>query len=104
VVDLKFKNDTNGSILIWPYFTDKDNLVFDFYGTKDSRIVDVKKPIQYDRKEDGSMKAEWTRVVIKDGITSTSTFKSIYQSPALFHKEEQFISATPTLTSTLKTN
>jgi vancomycin resistance protein YoaR len=104
VVDLKFKNDTNGSILIWPYFMDKDNLVFDFYGTKDSRIVDVKKPIQYDRKEDGSMKAEWTRVVIKDGITSTSTFKSIYQSPALFHKEEQFISATPTLSSTLKTN
>ncbi len=101
VVDLKFKNDTLANLLIWPSFPDKDTLVFDFYGTKDQRVVDVKKPIQYDRKEDGSLKAEWTRVVLKDGVTSTSTFKSVYQPPALFHKEEEFVtSASPAPTPT----
>lgn len=93
-VDLKFLNNTSAHILIWPHFKDDNNLIFDFYGTKDSRKVVLLKPIQYDRKEDGSMKAEWTRVVTKDGITSTSTFKSIYQSPALFHKEESFVANT----------
>ncbi|MCX6797311.1 MAG: hypothetical protein NTX98_02425, partial [Candidatus Doudnabacteria bacterium] len=68
-------------------------------GTKDSRKVVLSKPIQYDRKQDGSMKAEWTRVVEKNGVTSTSTFKSIYQSPALFHKEEKFVTATGTTSS-----
>ncbi len=98
-VDLKFINDTQGYILIWPYIKDNNYLVFDFYGTKDSRKVVLSKPIQYDRKQDGSMKAEWTRVVEKNGVTSTSTFKSIYQSPALFHKEEKFITATGTTSS-----
>lgn len=95
IVDLKFVNDTPAHLLIWPYLKDKDTLIFDFYGTKDSRQVTLQKPIQYDRKTDGSMKAEWTRLVTKDGQTSTSTFKSVYQSPALFHKEEQFVAATP---------
>ncbi|MBL8029652.1 MAG: VanW family protein [Candidatus Doudnabacteria bacterium] len=93
VIDLKFKNDTPGDILVWPYFLEGDILKFDFYGTKDSRTVTLNKPYQYDRKTDGSMKAEWTRIVTKDGTTSTSTFKSVYLSPALFHKEEQFVTA-----------
>ena len=97
VVDLKFINDTPGAILIWAYEKDKNTLVFDFYGTKDSRKVVLEKPIQYDRKPDGSMKAAWTRTVTKDGETSTSTFKSVYQSPALFHKTEEFVKA-PTTT------
>ncbi|MBI5530782.1 MAG: VanW family protein [Candidatus Doudnabacteria bacterium] len=96
VVDLKFVNNTPGSILVWPYFKDKDTLIFDFYGTKDDRQVTLEKPIQYDRKPDGSLKASWTRIITKDGETSSSTFKSIYQSPALYHKEEQFVSTTST--------
>jgi vancomycin resistance protein YoaR len=100
VVDLKFKNDTPGAILVWPHFEDKDTLIFDFYGTKDSRVVTLEKPIQYDRKPDGSMKAEWTRIIEKDGVTSSSTFKSIYQPPALFHKQEQFVGSGPTPTPT----
>lgn len=96
VIDLKFKNDTPGHILIWPHFTGPDDLVFDFYGTKDNRVVELKKPYQYDKKIDGSMKAEWTRVITKNGETSTTTFKSVYLPPALFHKEEQFISPTST--------
>lgn len=94
--DLKFINDTPGAILIWPYEKDKETLIFDFYGTKDSRQVTLEKPVQYDRKPDGSMKATWTRQVTKDGETRTDVFKSVYQSPALFHKQEQFVTATTT--------
>jgi hypothetical protein len=73
-------------------------LVFDFYGTKDSRKVTLHKPIQYDRKPDGSMKAEWTRIVENNGETATSTFKSVYLPPELFHKQETFVSPTSTPT------
>jgi vancomycin resistance protein YoaR len=100
--DLKFINNTPGTILIWPYEKDSNTLVFDFYGTSDNRQVTLEKPVVYDRQSDGSMKATWTRLVIKDGITSTSTFKSVYQSPALFHKTETFVSATGTPISGLK--
>jgi vancomycin resistance protein YoaR len=96
VVDLKFVNDTPGAILVWPYLKDKNILVFDFYGTKDSRQVTLEKPLQWDRKADGSMKASWTREVFQNGTTTTDTFKSVYQSPALFHKTEEFAKPTTT--------
>lgn len=95
-VDLKFINDMPGSLLIWPYLKDRDHLTFDFYGTKDGREVTLLKPVQYDRKEDGSMKATWQREVTKNGSTRTDTFKSVYLSPALFHKEEIFVKTTST--------
>jgi vancomycin resistance protein YoaR len=100
--DLKFINNTPGTILVWPYEKDSNTLVFDFYGTDDGRHVTLEKPVVYDRKSDGSMKAAWTRIVALNGQTSTSTFNSVYQSPALFHKTESFISATGTQTSGLK--
>lgn len=100
--DLKFVNDTPAYILIWPYLKDKDNLVFDFYGTKDAREVTLDKPVVYDRQSDGSMKATWTRHVLNNGETVSKTFKSVYQSPALFHKTETFVSATGTQQSILK--
>lgn len=98
VIDLKFINDTPGAILVWPHFTDRNNLVFDFYGTKDTRQVVLDKPIQYDKKPDGSLKALWTRTVIKDGQSKQDEFKSVYQPPALFHKTEEFAttSSSPT--------
>lgn len=94
VIDLKFVNDTPGAILIWPYLKDKDTLIFDFYGTKDNREVVLSKPYTYDRKEDGSMKATWERTVFKNGESIKNVFNSVYLSPALFHKEETFISST----------
>ena len=103
-VDLKFINDTPGAILIWPYIKDGYTLVFEFYGSRDSRKVTLQKPISYDRKEGGSLKAEWTRIVEKDGNVATSTFKSIYQSPALFHKQEEFVPATTAPASGLQIN
>ena len=106
-IDFRFKNDTAGSILIWPYLVDKDNLAFDFYGTKDDRIVTLTKPVVYDRKTDGSMKAIWERSVTKDGVTKPDTFKSVYLSPALFHKTEELdkptIAPTPTPTPSVGT-
>lgn len=102
-VDLKFRNDTPGTILIWPYEKDKNTLVFDFYGTKDSRQVTLDKPVITDRQPDGSMKASWTRHVLNNGVTVTNTFKSDYQSPALFHHDTQFVSATGTPTSSTQT-
>jgi vancomycin resistance protein YoaR len=100
--DLKFINNTPGTILIWPYEKDSNTLVFDFYGTNDGRKVTLEKPVVYDRQPDQSMKATWTRLVTKDGVTSTSTFNSVYQSPALFHKTETFVSATGTPITGLK--
>lgn len=94
VIDLKFVNDTPGAILIWPYLKDKDTLIFDFYGTKDSREVILSKPYTYDRREDGSMKATWEREVINNGESVKNVFNSVYLSPALFHKEEAFVSST----------
>jgi vancomycin resistance protein YoaR len=91
VIDLKFINDTPGAILIWPYFKEKNQLVFEFYGTKDDRKIIVEKPVQYDKKSDGSMKAYWNRTVIKDGVEKKDNFNSIYQPPALFHKQEEFV-------------
>jgi vancomycin resistance protein YoaR len=88
VVDMKFLNDSKNAILIWPQFLDKNTLVYDIYGTKDDRKVTLGKPVVFDKKEDGSMKAYWERDVEKDGKISHDKFDSIYQSPALFHKNE----------------
>jgi vancomycin resistance protein YoaR len=107
VVDLKFKNDTPGHILVWAYLKDKDNLIFDFYGTKDDRKVTLEKPLQFDRKPDGSMKASWTREINKNGTTTSETFKSVYQSPDLFKVVESFVPAatsTPVTTPVSATN
>ncbi len=87
-IDFKFLNDTPGNILIWPYFKDAHTLVFDIYGTKDGRTISVDKPVQFDRKADGSMKATWKRTVVKDGQVKQDVFQSNYLPPALFHKTE----------------
>lgn len=98
VIDLKFRNDTGNSILIWPYFKDENYLVFDFYGTYDGREVKLNTPVAYDKKSDGSMKATWSRTVTKNGETTTDKFASNYLPPALFHKKEQFVNSSGTAT------
>lgn len=93
--DLKFKNDTPAHVLIWPYYLDKTHLAFDLYGTSDGRSVVVDEPIHTDKKADGSLKASWTRHITISGTTREDTFKSNYLPPALFKKEEKFVTATP---------
>lgn len=92
VIDLKFRNDTGHSILIWPYLKDNNHLVFDFYGTDDGREVKLNNPVVYDRQSNGAMKATWTRTVIKNGQESTDRFASVYRPPAEFHRSENFVS------------
>jgi len=88
VQDLKFVNNLHSAILIRTRI-DGTKLYFEFYGTKDDRVVTFDGPVQYDRKPDGSLKATWTRHVAFNGQTTDQTFNSTYQPPALFHKEEQ---------------
>jgi vancomycin resistance protein YoaR len=102
-VDLRFTNDTPGSILVWPTFPDENHLVFEFYGTRDNRQVTLEQPVTYDRKPDGSLKASWKRTVTNNGQSHTETFTSVYQSPALFHKQEEFPVAVPPTTPTTPT-
>ena len=101
-MDLKFLNDTPSNLLIWPHLEGTNKLIFDFYGTKDNRVVTLSKPIQFDKTADGAMKATWEREVVKDGISKKDIFKSNYQSPALFHKTEEFAKATTTPSITVQ--
>ncbi len=103
VIDLKFKNDTPAHLLLWAYFKDKDTLVYELYGTKDTRQITVYTPEQYEKKPDGSMKATWKRDVTKNGVTRNDVFNSVYQPPALFHKEEQFVNSSGQQTSPTST-
>ena len=92
VQDLKFTNDTGNSILIWPYLKDNDYLIFDFYGTYDDRKVVLGTPYSYDKQSNGAMKATWKRTVTRKGQEPKhDVFNSVYQSPALFHKQEVFV-------------
>lgn len=91
VIDLKFKNDTGNSILIWPYFKGSDILIFDFYGTRDGRQVVLNQPATFDKQANGAMKASWSRTVTKNGVTNTDRFSSNYKPPELFKKREEFV-------------
>ena len=82
--DLKFINDLSSSLLIHTRIVGR-KLYFEFYGTKDNRVVAFEGPTQYDKKPDGSMKAIWTKHVTQNGETKTQVFKSTYLPPALFH-------------------
>ncbi|TSC66013.1 MAG: hypothetical protein G01um101477_260 [Candidatus Doudnabacteria bacterium Gr01-1014_77] len=85
--DLKFINDSPAHILIWPVLEKGNHLRFYIYGTKDERKVEFDAPYTYDKQPDGSMKANWGRTVTTtDGTIKKEVFKSVYQSPALFHK------------------
>ncbi len=98
--DLKFINNLPSPILVRTRI-DGAKLYFEYYGTKDNRIVTLEDPIQYDRKTDGSMKASWSRTVtMANGETSKQTFNSTYQPPALFQKVEQSTTPNPQTTET----
>jgi len=101
-LDMRFRNDTPGSILIQT-FTEGDNLFFVFYGTDDGRKVSLSGPFISDYKEapealvyesedlplgemqeigqahDG-FRAEWIRRVEKDGEIKKSHFISEYRA------------------------
>lgn len=84
--DLRFLNNTPGYILVQTKIVGT-KLLFDFWGTKDGREVEVVGPSPYNRQPDGAVKATLTQVVSKDGAPIIEdTFYSNYKSPKLFPK------------------
>ncbi len=83
--DLKFVNNTPGSILMQPTI-DGFDLTFRFFGTKDGRTVKVDGPHILERGGDGSMKTVFTQEVNnQDGQNFIrDSFYSNYKSPSLF--------------------
>ena len=86
--DLKFINNTPANILLQAKIVGTE-LIFEIYGTDDSRKIKIDGPKQYDIKEDGSMKATLTQEVYdKDGNPMfKKTFYSNYKSPDLYPVE-----------------
>jgi len=80
VVDLKFINDTPNHILIQTKVIGS-KLSVEIYGSNDGRIVEVERPIQYDIKPSGAMKAYFTRkITLKDGTVKEEKFNSSYKA------------------------
>ena len=86
--DLRFVNDTPGYLLIQTKIKGQE-LIFELYGTSDGCKVELEGPVQYDIREDGSMRAKLTRRIFdKDGnFIRESVFNSNYNSPALYPVE-----------------
>jgi len=83
--DLRFINNTPSYVLIQAKINDYD-LIFEFYGTNDGRKIEIDGPLQYDIKEDGSMKAKLFQKVYnkKNDLIIDKTFYSDYKSPDLY--------------------
>lgn len=83
--DLKFMNDTPGPILIQTMIVG-NKLTFEFFGKSDGRTVRLEGPRTWDKKSDGSMKAEWIqRVYDASGkLMFQKNFLSKYESPSKF--------------------
>ena len=93
-VDLKFKNDTPGAILIQTQVVG-NRLYFDFYGTPDGRQVAVDGPHPFDRKASGAVKSKVTRTVTQNSGKIEETFLSNYVSPLLFPKVYEYPKVQP---------
>ena len=89
VVDMKFKNDTQGAILIWTRI-EGNRLYFDFYGTLDDRKIVVDGPYTYDRRQSGALKARVSRTVIKGSEETEQVFHSTYVSPNLYPRTYEY--------------
>lgn len=86
--DLRFKNNTPTNILIQGKI--KGTIItIELFGTSDERKVIVTKPEEYDKKEDGSLKARFTRQIwYGDKLQTKETFYSNYKSPKLYPVEK----------------
>ena len=89
--DLKFINDTPGPILIQTRI-EGNLLYFEFFGQSDGRKVELEGPRTWDKKSDGSMKAEWIQRVYNEAgqLMFQKNFLSKYESPSKFpHPEDE---------------
>lgn len=95
--DLKFTNNTPGTILLVPTI-EGTLLTFSMYGTKDGRTVTIDGPHILESHSDGSMKTVFTHTVTdKDGQTFINDqFWSNYKSPSLFpHPGDEIYTVKP---------
>ncbi len=95
--DLKFKNNTPGSILMLPKIVGTE-LTVTFYGTNDGRSVSIDGPHILESNPDGSMRTIFTHTV-KSASGETlinATFPSNYKSPHLFpHPGDEVLTEKP---------
>jgi vancomycin resistance protein YoaR len=82
VVDLRFKNDTQNHVLIQSKLSGS-KLTVEVYGSDDGRKVAMEGPVQYDQKDNGAMKAYFTRTIsYADGMPEKKErFDSRYNPP-----------------------
>lgn len=85
--DLKFKNDTGGAIFVQTKI-DKNELIFNFFGVKQNRVIKIIGPNAYDRQPNGALKAIfWREFYDGDKLLKKEPFYSSYSSPAKYpHK------------------
>ena len=88
--DLKFINNTPGSIFLQPSVSGT-RLTFQMYGTNDGRIVTVDGPHILESNPDGSMRTIFSQEVsTADGQNFIrDSFRSNYKSPSLFPHPDQ---------------
>jgi vancomycin resistance protein YoaR len=87
--DYKFRNDSPHWMFIQTHINGTE-LVFEFYGTKDGRTVELGTPRHFDFGPGGALKAVWERKVHKDGeLIHDDSFFSNYRSKDLFPTESQ---------------
>lgn len=81
VSDLRFKNDTEGHVLLQTK-VEGTKLFVEFYGTSDGRQVSMDGPHQYDQKTNGAMKAYFVRTITHaNGDKKDDRFDSNYKAP-----------------------
>ncbi|MDP4000996.1 MAG: VanW family protein [bacterium] len=94
VLDFKFKNNLASHMLIQTRI-EGTKLYYDFYGTKDDRVVELEDPYTYDRQANGAMKATWNRKVTLNGEVLKDSFHSTYRPPSLYKLESTVESEIP---------
>ncbi|MDO8495609.1 MAG: VanW family protein [bacterium] len=78
-VDLRFKNDTPGYLLIQNELVGK-KITFEIYGSSDNRRVVLDGPFQYDQQANGAMKAYFDRkIYYGDELSKKDRFSSNYR-------------------------
>ena len=87
VSDLRFKNDTNGNILIQNHI-EGAKLIFEIFGSDDGRQIKLTGPKILEQNGNGSMKTVLIRkIAAADGTVKEESFWSNYKSPASFPLE-----------------
>lgn len=87
VTDLRFKNDTDGHLLIQNHI-EGTKLIFEIFGSANGRVTELVGPKILEQNANGSMKTLLTRKIsAADGTVKEDSFWSNYKSPAAFPLE-----------------